>query len=975
MRGAEFKERALDEGIRYGEDRMVFLREFAQNARDAGARRIGVTTKTKDNTFVLTFLDNGTGMDLEHAYQYLFTLYASSKENEDLSAGRFGVGFWSVLLFEPSQIEIESRTRDDSSWKMVLDADLKEPKSELCTLKSKGTRITVARPQKGSDEGKQLTREVERALVHYCRYLRQNTRSALPLAISLNGKSINQPFDLKGPCWMTFEDGSVEGAVGLGDTPNIDLFARGLLAWSGTLLEELRYGAPLTKPPKHSVGLAPCYLLNGNDLNVTLNRRAVIDDNALHKVRRVAKKRMRELLRRYLDMVSPRPPGQKIVDFLKGAAEDIKFSNGLPKLLSLGAVIVVVALVFLAGAHWLWPEQEEGSQGDAPVFPVRAPRPAIRQTPLSKPIPFFGPSIDPLSDTDRVPLTYNPPVSQMFRMAAYEQLHAGRGIVGDSPVIVEPAQNYVCNEGCFDVAVEIDKGPLLVPVPTGHLVEPKSVFINGKPIEALYLSEKREPVIKQPDVVKGRLIYRTGPAAATLDPLHRERLLQVPGLMRFKKETQTVIMGTADEKTKTKKVTRLRKFVEKRLLYDASLVAQKAYARFLSRRSKAGWTDFVFAYGRGDCDVKNTVLVALLRKVGIPARLAMGVTGEEGQAVVGMHAWVEYFDGNWRIADATGGRQTAPVTSPAPLPQDGPTKAANEPPRPALLTDAAHLRPIGQRQHTPSDSGRPWIRTVSLVAAGVALFSVFVVLLFLSVGRKKRRLFVPEHGKRGRQVARDIVSNALAHPETWLKIGGVTYRRLLPVHGTGKDMSLDEALSRGRSATLFFSNGESDLARQAVKAGTRILDASDPVFGTLILSLPGIIDLDEIDRLGPLPPRDLPEELTHVSGHILQINQILRRSGLPDNLVIPSSGPDHALSRDVDLEGLILPRRSDWRPTFIAVRARSETLLKWAKLGLDQPNLAAFLTLERLLQESDLLRPYQKRIRTTAARMVFKVAQ
>ncbi|MDD5306729.1 MAG: ATP-binding protein, partial [Deltaproteobacteria bacterium] len=102
MRGADFKTRARHEGRRYGEDRMVFLRELAQNARDAGATSVRVTCAHENGELAISFADNGRGMGFAHARRYLFTLYSSSKERERASAGRYGVGFWSVLLFEPA---------------------------------------------------------------------------------------------------------------------------------------------------------------------------------------------------------------------------------------------------------------------------------------------------------------------------------------------------------------------------------------------------------------------------------------------------------------------------------------------------------------------------------------------------------------------------------------------------------------------------------------------------------------------------------------------------------------------------------------------------------------------------------------------------------------------------------------------------------------------------------------------------------
>ena len=103
---------------------MVFLRELCQNARDAGARTVDTRVSSDRGFFVLTFTDDGEGMSFGHAEQYLFTLYASSKETDPGNAGKFGVGFWSVLLSDPVIAAVESRTATDAPWKVVLNRDL-----------------------------------------------------------------------------------------------------------------------------------------------------------------------------------------------------------------------------------------------------------------------------------------------------------------------------------------------------------------------------------------------------------------------------------------------------------------------------------------------------------------------------------------------------------------------------------------------------------------------------------------------------------------------------------------------------------------------------------------------------------------------------------------------------------------------------------------------------------------------------------
>jgi len=291
---ADFRQRALGEALRYKEDRMVFLRELAQNSRDAGARRIGVSARLDGNEVIIALGDDGSGMTFDHARRFLFTLYASSKEEERHAAGRFGVGFWSVLLFNPDRIFIESRTDDGESWAIALDGALEEPRRVECGLGTPGTRVTLHKAVAGAD-GQRILLEVEQALVKYCRYMRRNDRDASVLPVHLNGKRVDKPFAVGGPCWLAFRDGAVEGAVGLGQRPRVELYARGILVWRGTTLDELRYGAPPAREPVIPEGLAPVYLLCGNDLSVTLDRRAVVDDRALLRVRLAARRRIRAL--------------------------------------------------------------------------------------------------------------------------------------------------------------------------------------------------------------------------------------------------------------------------------------------------------------------------------------------------------------------------------------------------------------------------------------------------------------------------------------------------------------------------------------------------------------------------------------------------------------------------------------------------------------------------------------------------------
>src|SRR5438045_1793851 len=120
----DFRDRAQFEALRYGADPWIFVRELLQNARDAGARRVRIVTTERDGQVRLTCRDDGTGMTAEHAQKFLFKLYASSKENEAGMAGRFGVGFWSILRFGPAQIVVRSWPEHGDPWEISLDGKL-----------------------------------------------------------------------------------------------------------------------------------------------------------------------------------------------------------------------------------------------------------------------------------------------------------------------------------------------------------------------------------------------------------------------------------------------------------------------------------------------------------------------------------------------------------------------------------------------------------------------------------------------------------------------------------------------------------------------------------------------------------------------------------------------------------------------------------------------------------------------------------
>jgi len=966
MRGAEFRVRALHEGKRYGEDRLVFLRELAQNSRDASARHISVHTSGDDHQLTIDFSDDGSGMTFEHARRYLFTLYASSKEREAMSAGRFGVGFWSVLLAGPQTLSIESMTGKEAAWKLVLDGELDHPRLTPCSRTAPGTRVTVTIASRGRAETRRLIEDVTAALKRYCQFLRRNDRRGTPLPVELDGKPIGANYEIDGPLGLPFNRGPVEGVVGLGSRPRVELYARGLPVWKGTVLDELRYGASRSKRAEHPEGLAPVYILGGNELNVTLDRRAVIDDPSLERVRRTARLAMRELLSRYLGAVASQPLGARVVERISSWIEEIRLGGHLPALLGLSLILSIVVGVLLAVPRldrWLDGDQFQGS--NAPSIHAKAPHapsspPPLRKTSLGNPRPFSGPVIDTYS-TEQMTLAYRPAGSLLLRLAAYEQLDSGRGMLGAETQNVSALPSYRCPASCTDVRVELKAAPglVVIPTPTGQLVDPGSVRLDGEKVTSLGLSATGEPLLSLTRATSGVLEYRTGPAEIPLSNPRRRRLVSVPGPMELPEElsraTSRLLGTTAD------KVAQLERLVTERLEYDRSLLARRAYAKFFATKPRFGWLDFVLTYGRGDCDVKNTMLVVLLRKAGVPARLAVGVVGRKGRVVPGAHAWVEYHDGGWHRADASGTERRRAGVEARPSP---------------LITSEEPPQAIGSPKRLPSFllpwPDREWLTVTAVVAGSLALLSASIALILLILGSRRAKLIGPTNEEERREIAAKMLANALAHPKAWRLSGEVTEQRLLPILGSGHPMSLAEALHRARRGALYFSQGATSLAGRVVAARARVLDSSDEAFGSLITSLPGIVDLDAVTSLRPTRPTELGPDLEDVARLVGRINELIERAGLPRDLIVACPGLEHARTRDVDLSRLIPQRRLDSWGRFVALQPRTESFRRFAREGRDDIDLAAFEALQLILSDSDLLRHHGDLLRRTAGRAIFE---
>lgn len=313
MDASSFFARALQEGQRYGDDPYVLLRELAQNARDAQATRLSFNTEETDTHQALVVTDNGLGMSYAHAKRFLFRLYASSKEGDPHSAGQFGVGFWSILRWEPEVIEVRSKPRDGEAWALRIHV----PTGEVtpltmpagASLGSCGTEVRLVRPRRraalnagGAADPPPgqlaLAERVRERTAHYCRHLRQASRRwprwrpSPPLEVWVNGVRVDEPLSVPGPVSLHFRSRHAEGVVGLGPEPKVQLYARGLLLTEVAFLEELEPGKEVPSRAAQVGGLSPVVKLNSDRLEVVLTRRAPRQTRALRRLIRLGQSRV-----------------------------------------------------------------------------------------------------------------------------------------------------------------------------------------------------------------------------------------------------------------------------------------------------------------------------------------------------------------------------------------------------------------------------------------------------------------------------------------------------------------------------------------------------------------------------------------------------------------------------------------------------------------------------------------------------------
>jgi hypothetical protein len=811
----QFRRRAAFEARRYGGDAWVFIRELLQNSRDAGAHRVDLDVERRAGFDRIVCRDDGCGMSFEHAARYLFTLYASSKAGERDAAGRFGIGFWSVLRFQPDEVVVRSSSEAAPGWELRLSGDLERIERHGWS-RPRGTEIELIRSSRGEDP----TEAVWRSVLRDARHLRQRAGDGEILDVRINGRRATAEIELDPPS-VEYVQLDRRCVVALATRPKVDLLAHGLRVRTAATLDELvietkRRSRPAPPSPDE---LFPQVVLDSRRLRVLMARGDARSDGELRRLVSLGRRGVRRLIRGQLDREAGLGAvGRAVMRVLEPVSS--------PRQRLAAAGLAAAVLVVAAGLWWtrgtdartagrVIADGDVAVTGSTDVGAILAADGAVR---------YRGPAMAPL---DPVPmeldLRYRPPSSKpmlaVLRVVSLDE--AGRISQPSEATEITPYDGAVCTDSCLDVELAPNgvSGEIRLPVPTGHVVDPDSVRVAGGP-GTLRAASDGGPILVVEGRTGDRVEYRTGPG-----PKSRR---VTTGPWPSPAGAAALLADELSPFAPDDAARRAAEWVGRRVAYDTSLDTVRRHRA--AARDGLGFSERCLVVGAGDCDVQNALVAAILHHAGIPVRLAVGFVGSEGRALPGLHAWVEYRarSGSWHWVDASRGVDARTVTSTAPAPE-----------APAIRATGA----AGSDGSVASDStdGGPAGRSLRPVLGFVLAVAVAGGVIVLRRRARVRAIRWTESPDLD-----GLLRGALAKPDSFADVPALFSRRVVPVLGDSA-ISLRRVKNLAGRGRLAVGSGSTDLARRMVEAGGIVIDARRSA-GASVASVVGAIDLDRWER-------------------------------------------------------------------------------------------------------------------------------
>lgn len=648
-----FFERARREARRYGEDPWVFLRELVQNSRDARADRVELETRIGKRNEFLICRDNGLGMDRARIENYLLRLYASTKEEEQSSIGFFGVGFWSVLLFQPAVIRLASSREGRTVAFEIRLADFRIRPLRV-TLPGQGTEVVLVRPRKNlKSGGSELADRMRERLLHYAGHVKPlPDRRAFELFC--NGEKLNRDFALPEFGGKRVKTGAFEGTIGFGTHPSVKIYKGGILVRGLAGLAEV-IPSRKSRLPASGWGLYPVIAMNVNDLELLMDRQTVYEDPLLYRMVDYCEKEILRLHKRLVKRLFPMNLKNRVLSWFQGLRERAaSLALFLPFLLLTGLLLWSrVPKILLLPAAW----------GDSAQLWIDR---------VSE--DWQGAIVDPkLAHDGQWAFRHDGPDGMLFRIETLARYDVDLGL---TPVILTRIHPFappaVASEGRITIHIGISGSvtEFLLPMPDGYGLVNNSLSKEISQAFFLWADHNEDPLIK----VKrpGRLRYRVAPLREPLPP----PLITLGPISHWPPEYQHLLEQVRGLPPETM-VSYLQKWLADRFVYSR---APDLVHRF--NRSKERWLEKALEARAGDCDVLNGILVLLLRSAGVHAELCVGLVGAGGTARSDLHAWGRYYLRGWhsfdltlhtpsteprttsRARDSSGGRDSVPVEAP-----------------------------------------------------------------------------------------------------------------------------------------------------------------------------------------------------------------------------------------------------------------------------------------------------------------------
>jgi hypothetical protein len=803
---AGFRDRARFEAERYGGDPWVFVRELLQNARDAGAGEVELEVEVTAETERISCRDDGEGMSYEQARRFLFRLYSSSKGEQANVAGRFGVGFWSILRFAPTLIVVRSFLVPGRGWELELSGDLESASWREIEMRP-GTEVVLERCRSQSA----VAEEVFRAAQRDAGFLRRRDEADHPVKVTVDGRLVNQVMSLPAPS-LIFRRSGLQGVVALAETPRVEVYAKGLRIREAAFLDDLVLARMTHRKPRNSPalpnGLLPRFILDSDRLDVLMSRGDAREDRTMRRMVSVARRELDSLVRRQLDRAQPASWATATWERLRWIARNNK-ARAVMIAVCAGASVAALVLLSAPQAQHLWRAARPTIEGDR-LAQHSGPGASSASPLYDLKSRYRGPAIDPLIGAPTpIDLTYQPKsLSPLFAAARIVGLDSEGRWFDPESYDSGAEEELACGDSCVAVRLQFaaDTGQLRVPVPTGYAIVSNEVRLDGE-MRSVALTAAGEVALDPPLPARGLLEYRCTPV----------RMRTTPGLGLWPPLTAELDAEIRSIRglPVAQRVARSLRLVQERVAYDRSSGAIARQQR--SMGTHQGFFEGVLRSGSGDCDVQNALLAAVLTASGVPARLAIGYLGEGGIVMPGVHAWVEYLDaadGLWQVADASG-------TS---LGETNDVSAS----RCSAPTFAADIPTTGRRLS--------WLGLVSVVL-------LFIVVAWLFSRRGLRRTYSDQDDL---DLAA-LLRGAILQPDAYSSVAAVKARRVVPLIN-GQAISLERAQALAERGSLYQSRTRSPLAQRTARGRGVVIDARRPE-GEAVAEILGGPDLDLWDRL------------------------------------------------------------------------------------------------------------------------------